>query len=87
MISILDYLRWLVDRGKNRFASIWDVIWQRIQGFETKKLSSAGKEVLIKSVLQSIPTYAMSCFRFPKNFLDEIESLFARFWWGQQGCR
>lgn len=70
---------------KEAFASIRNVIWQRIQGFESKKLSSAGKEVLIKSVLQSIPTYAMSCFRLPKTFLEELESLFVRFWWGSMG--
>lgn len=36
-------------------------------------------------MLQSIPTYSMSCFRLPKTFLDELESLFAKFWWGNKG--
>ncbi|KAA3462420.1 reverse transcriptase [Gossypium australe] len=32
-------------------------------------------------VLQALPTYAMSCFLFPKTLCEMIESKFARFWW------
>ncbi|GJN27911.1 hypothetical protein PR202_gb15975 [Eleusine coracana subsp. coracana] len=36
-----------------------------IGGWSEKNMSSAAKEVLIKSVAQSIPTYPMSCFKIP----------------------
>lgn len=41
-----------------------------------------GKEVLKKSVAQAIPNYAMSCFKLPRTFCSEMESIIANFWWG-----
>ena len=41
--------------------------------------------MLIKAVLQAIPTFTMSCFKLPMGLCDEIEKLIKRFWWGQRG--
>lgn len=48
-------------------------------------LSRAGKEVLIKAVTQSIPTYTMGVFQLPLKLCEELNALCAKFWWGQVG--
>ena len=48
-------------------------------------LSRAGKEVLIKAVAQSIPTYTMGVFQLPRKLCDVLDAMCARFWWGQIG--
>lgn len=39
----------------------------KLQGWKSSLLSQAGREILIKAVATTVPTYAMSCFKFPKN--------------------
>lgn len=41
--------------------------------------------MLIKAVVQAIPTYMVSIFRIPDGILDDIQSMMARFWWGSNG--
>ena len=74
--------------GKNKKASfryIKQRVWAKLQGWKEQLLSQAGREVLLKAVIQAIPTYAMSCFKLPITLCNEIESLIKKFWWGQQG--
>ena len=59
--------------------------WKKINSWSSKSLSKAGREVLIKSVLQSIPTYFMSLFTLPVSLCDEIERMMNCFWWGHSG--
>ncbi|XP_059458992.1 uncharacterized protein LOC132188495 [Corylus avellana] len=73
--------------GKSRtkeFRSIIDHVWKRLQDWKVKLLSQAGKEVLLKAVIQAIPTYCMSLFMLPKGLRSEINSIMQRFWWGNQ---
>jgi hypothetical protein len=73
--------------GKSRmasFSSIKGCIWERINGWKEKFLTHAGKEVLMKAVLQAIPTYTMNVFKLPKTLCQEINALFSKFWWGHQ---
>ena len=45
------------------FSFLKDRVWKKIQGWKGKLLSKVGKEVLIKVVAQSIPTYMMGVFQ------------------------
>ena len=72
--------------GKGKKASINYIkerIWQKLRGWKGKLLSQAGREVLIKSVIQAIPTY--TCFKLPLGLCHEIASLIKKFFWGQRG--
>ncbi|KAL3819736.1 hypothetical protein ACJIZ3_005641 [Penstemon smallii] len=76
--------------GKSKkavFGYIRDRIWERVEGWKEKILSLAGKEILIKAVLQAIPTYVMGCFKLPKTFIHEIESIIANYWWNAKEKR
>ncbi|XP_074318289.1 uncharacterized protein LOC141654887 [Silene latifolia] len=63
-------------------ALLRDKLSKKLQGWRGMLLSKAGREVLIKAVAQSISTYAMSVFKLPSNFCEELRSLVSNFWWG-----
>ncbi|OMO99000.1 reverse transcriptase [Corchorus capsularis] len=75
----------LVGRNKkSTFNWIKERIAKKIGSWNMRWLSQGGREVMIKSVLQSIPTYAMQVFSFPQTLCNEIDGMIARFWWKQQ---
>jgi hypothetical protein len=69
---------------KRAFAGIKSRIWEKMQGWNESFLSQVGKEVLLKAVIQAIPTYTMSVFQLPKSLCKEINSLMSKFFWGQK---
>lgn len=69
-------------KKKEMLQYIHDQLRKRIEGWQTKFLSTAGKETLIKSVAYAMPVYSMNCFQLPMELCAEIDSLIARFWWG-----
>jgi hypothetical protein len=75
----------LVGRSKKRtFANICGRVKARLDGWKEKFLSQAGKEVLIKAVVQALPTYCMSVFRLPQSLCKSLNSLISHFWWGHK---
>ena len=61
----------------NTFRELHEKINKRVLGWKEKFISKAGREVLIKTVAQAIPTYSMSAL------CDSINSILAKYWWGQ----
>ena len=93
MQEILQYEKYLglpslVGKGKKAsFNYIKERVWKKLQGWEGKLLSQAGMEVLIKAVIQAIPTYTIGCFKTPLGLCHDIEALIKKFFWGQRGDR
>lgn len=68
-------------RGKRKsFSYIRERVWHKIQGWKEKLLSQAGCEILIKSIVQAMPSFTMGCFKLPKSLCKDIESLIRKFW-------
>ena len=55
-------------------------VWAKLQGWKEQLLSQARREVLLKAVVQAIPTFAMSCFKLPITLCNDIEQLIRKFW-------
>ncbi|XP_031116020.1 uncharacterized protein LOC116019789 [Ipomoea triloba] len=64
------------------FSYIEDKIKHRIGSWSKRLLLQAGKEVLLKSVAQSMPTFSMSVFLLPESVCLSIERTMNRYWWG-----
>lgn len=78
------YLGIPAEWGRSKTQSLaWikEKLLNKIQGWKSLLLNQAGKEVLIKSVLQAVPTYAMSLLKFPKGFYADLCAKIANFWW------
>uniref|UniRef100_A0A803QFT1 Reverse transcriptase domain-containing protein n=1 Tax=Cannabis sativa TaxID=3483 RepID=A0A803QFT1_CANSA len=56
-------------------------VQKRVQSWKGKLLSKAGKEVLLKTVAQALPNYAMSVFLLPAETSKEMERIMCKFWW------
>jgi hypothetical protein len=59
-------------------------VWNCLLNWKNKFLSQVGKEVLIKAIVQAIPTYCMSVFLLPRTLCKEIHGMMQRFWWGHK---
>ncbi|XP_024035529.1 uncharacterized protein LOC127899286 [Citrus sinensis] len=72
-----------IGRNKNEaFRFIRDKVWRRLQGWNQKLLSRAGKEILLKTVAQAMPNYAMNLYLLPLDLCRELERMMNSFWWG-----
>ena len=67
-------------RKKANFSYIKERVWRKLQRWEGRLLSQAGREVSLKFVIQAILIYTMGCFTIPIGLCNEIESLMKKFW-------
>ncbi|KAF5442453.1 hypothetical protein F2P56_035108 [Juglans regia] len=75
----------LIGRARAKaFRTILDRVKQKISNFKVRYLSQEANEVLLKAVVQALPTYIMSVFKFPISSAKEINRMMQHFWWGQQ---
>ena len=54
----------------------------KIDSWCGREASCAGREILLKSVAQAVPTYSMSCFLLPISTCKKMKSAMANYWWG-----
>ncbi|KAJ0814615.1 putative RNA-directed DNA polymerase [Helianthus annuus] len=58
------------------------VFKSRLSRWKSKVLSIGGRLTLIKSVLESLPSYYFSLFKAPVAIINALESLIKKFLWG-----
>uniref|UniRef100_A0A803PSN7 Reverse transcriptase domain-containing protein n=1 Tax=Cannabis sativa TaxID=3483 RepID=A0A803PSN7_CANSA len=59
---------------KKVFHYLHDKVWGHLNNWKHKVFSKGGKETLLKSVIQAIPTYTMACFCLPVATCHSLES-------------
>lgn len=72
----------VVGKSKNKtFASIKGRVRVKLSGWKEKLLSQAGREILIKAMIEAIPTYNTSVFLLPKTLCNDLNGMMSKFWW------
>jgi len=73
--------------GDLRRLALWEpvlnTIKSRLSGWQSRFLSFGGRLVLLKSVLTSLPVYALSFFKALSGIISIIESIFNKIFWGR----
>lgn len=61
---------------------VLDTVRSRLSAWKAKNLSFGGRVTLIRSVLNSIPTYYFSLYRAPVKVIEAIDRIRRSFFWG-----
>lgn len=70
--------------GKNKASVLGflkEKVYSAIRKWDSKHVSRPGKQSLVKSVAQTLPTYAMSVFVLPLEITKDIKKCLSKFWW------
>lgn len=73
--------------GKNKAKAFFKVVGRdssKIKGWSKRLLSFRGKEVFLKAVLQSLPTYFLSIFLLPQGIIDNVKFKLKNYWWASK---
>jgi hypothetical protein len=57
---------------------------KRLDNWKCNFLSQAGNEVLLKAVVQAIPTYCMGVFQLSIALCKELNQMMQQFWWSHK---
>lgn len=75
--------------AKYRCVAVWDPLIDRFKSklalWKRHYLSKGGRLVLIKSTLQNLSVYLLSCRIVPVTVVEEIEKIMRKFLWGHSG--
>ncbi|KAL8104572.1 hypothetical protein AgCh_028691 [Apium graveolens] len=72
----------LLDRNKSVLLGyLKERVNAKIKTWDGKCISRGGKEILVKSVVQALPSYAMNVFLLPLEITRDIEKNISKFWW------
>lgn len=80
----IQYLGVNLFKGKanvNLFAGLVEKISNKIEGWQAKLLTTGGKLVLIKSVLNSVPIHQLSILHPPNRVIDILQQKIQSFMW------
>ena len=67
---------------RNMYNDIVERVSSRLEGWKSKYLSLAGRQVMAQSVLSSIPLYSMQTTLLPMRICSKIEKIIRNFLWG-----
>ena len=71
----------LVKRSKKQvFNEIKERVGKKISRWKEKLLSIRGREILIKTIAQVVPTYTIGCFFSKIVFVKTFEGMMRNFW-------
>lgn len=65
----------------NFWNSLIEKIHSKLEGWKGSLLNQVGKVVVLKSILQSVPLYALSLFKIPRKYALAIEKIQKTFLW------
>lgn len=74
--------------GGNR-THLWQILFDscvnKLEGWKYKWLTSAGRLLLLKSVLLAMLIYSMMCFKIPNKISSSINQFMRNFFWNGKG--
>ncbi|KAK6138841.1 hypothetical protein DH2020_027414 [Rehmannia glutinosa] len=69
---------------KEIFKFVVDMADRRVSNWKANFLSMAGKEVLVKFVLNALPNYIIACYKLLVVVCDDLDRTISKFWWGSK---
>jgi hypothetical protein len=73
---------WISKNKGQAFKENVERVRKKLTNWKVKFLSKVGKEILLKAVVQAIPTYSMSVFQLPASLCMDLNRMMQNFWWG-----